>query len=146
MKGDGSSFAVSLYILFAAIFAIFYAVWVPIAVRTISSFVGFRVQAWITFVAVLIFSNAGTYVFVSAVPSYLLRRRNMFLQFLAHLFSSTVASLVEYFIAVRGVDGRFYTSLSWLQHPVFSGLYLAIPFIFILYMAVRSAKSDKGPQ
>jgi hypothetical protein len=95
---------------------------------------------------VLLFSNAGTYTFTSAVPSYLLRRRNFLIQSLAHILSSTVASLVEFMTRDGEVYNRLPTPPRLTEEPLIAGLYLAIPIIVLIYISIRSSRVRKGDE
>ena len=138
LKRASKAVTVSLSILAAAIFSIVYAVWIPFAVRTILSFLNLQVEAWLVFVLILTFNNAGSFVLVSGLPSYLLRERNLFIQFLALIFSNTVASYVEFLLAERIAEGIAPPKIDLLEAPWAAGFYLSIPFIIITYIGIRS--------
>ena len=132
MVGVKRGFSVSLGILAVAIFAIFYAAWLPATVFSVMEFLEISMEEWMLLVLIIALSNAEAYVFVSAVPLYLLRERNSFLQFLAHVLSSTTAAGVALLVKDP------LPNLSWLESPLVAGLYLALPFIIIVYISIRS--------
>ena len=128
---------ISLGVLVAAVFSVFYAIGIPVVVRTLLEYGQLSVgEVWIL-LAILFCSNAGTYIFTSGIPSYMLRRRNIILQSLAHICSTTVASLVDILMFRReGAVEPF--PLSLLENPLAAALYLLTPFIILVYMGVRS--------
>lgn len=144
MKRVGAGLTVSVSILMAAIFSILYAIWIPLSIDTVIHQLGVSIGRVGDVLLVLLFSNAGTYTFTSAVPSHLLRRRNFLIQSLAHILSSTVASLVTFLTR----DGEFYNRLptppGLTEEPIIAGLYLTIPIIVLIYIAIRSIRNEKS--
>ena len=128
----------------AAIFSIIYAIWVPLSIDTIFYYLGASIGGIGDVLLVLLFSNAGTYTFTSAVPSYLLRRRNFLIQSLAHILSSTVASLVEFMTRDGDVYNHLPTPPGLTEEPLIAGLYLTIPIIVLIYISIRSSRVRKG--
>jgi len=146
LKRVGAGVTVSASILVAAIFSIVYAIWVPLSMDTIVNHFGVSIGGIGDVLLVLLFSNAGTYTFTSAVPSYLLRRRNFLIQSLAHILSSTVASLVEFMTRDGEVYNRLPTPPRLTEEPLIAGLYLAIPIIVLIYISIRSSRVRKGDE
>jgi hypothetical protein len=142
LKRVSKAVTVSLSILVAAVLSIVYAVWIPFAVRTAISFFNLQIEDWLAFVLVLTFNNAGSFVLVSGLPSYLVRERNLFVQFLALIFSNTVASYVEFLLAERISEGAAPPKIDLLEVPSVAFLYLSIPFIIIIYIGIRSSRRE----
>ena len=98
----GKGLGVSFGILAAGIVSVFYAILTSITLETIIAdleIVGFKIPkvGTISYIVVflsLILTNVATYAFTTEIPMHLTRKKNSFIQFLAHILSSSVSAFI----------------------------------------------------
>ena len=119
---------------------------VVISLNTFWPYVG----SWlISRIDTVVFIHAFAWIFVlsSVIPSVILGKgRGVLVQFFLCLTIVFVAMLVEDALTVMIGRQPIYqlgNLLMWLQNPILAGAYLSVPYLFMLYLDVRSKKKSK---
>ena len=95
----------------------------------------------------MVFIHAFAWIFVlsSVIPSVILGKgRSVLVQFFLCLTLVLVATLVE--DALKVMMEPIYqlgSVLTWLRNPILAGVYLSVPYLFMLYLDIRSRKKSK---
>jgi len=95
----------------------------------------------------VVFIHAFAWIFVlsSVIPSVILGKgRSVLVQFFLCLTLVLVATLVE--DALKVMMEPIYqlgSVLTWLRNPILAGVYLSVPYLFMLYLDIRSRKKSK---
>jgi len=98
---------------------------------------------------IMVFIHAFAWVFVlsSVIPSVILGKgRSVLVQFFLCLTLVLVAMFVEDASTIMMGRQPIYqlgNLLMWLQNPVLAGAYLSLPYIFMLYLDIRSRRKTK---
>jgi hypothetical protein len=87
----------------------------------------------------IVFIHAFAWIFVlsSVIPSIILGKRSILLQFLLVLTLTLIAVFLENILANQ-VQGLFV----WFQNPLIAGAYLSAPYLFMLYLDLHSRKTQ----
>jgi len=97
----------------------------------------------------VVFIHAFAWIFVlsSVIPSVILGKgRSVLVQFFLCLTLVLVATLVEDALKLMMERQPIYqlgSVSTWLQNPILAGAYLSIPYLFMLYLDIRSKKKSK---
>ena len=97
----------------------------------------------------MVFIHAFAWIFVlsSVIPSVILGKgRGVLVQFFLCLTLVLVATLIEDALTIMIERQPIYQleNLStWLQNPILAGVYLSVPYLFMLYLDIRSKKKNK---
>lgn len=91
-------------------------------------------------VHIIVFIHAFAWIFVlsSVIPSIILGKRSVLLQFLLVLTITLVAMFLENVLA-RQMQNLFV----WFQNPLVAGSFLSAPYLFMLYLDLHSRKKTK---
>ena len=106
-------------------------------------------QILIPRVDTIVFIHAFAWIFLlsSVIPSVILGKgRSVLLQFFLCLTLTFVATSIEGLLAfvISGNPALQIENLSLLfQNPFLAGLYLSIPYVFMLYLDIRTRRADK---
>jgi len=100
-------------------------------------------------IGMVVFIHAFAWVFVlsSVIPSVILGKgRSVLVQFLLCLTLVLVAMLVEDALTLVMGSQPIYqlgSLMTWLRNPALAGAYLSAPYLFMLYLDIRSKRKTK---
>lgn len=141
------------YLSISWVLTVSYQLLTEIAVRTIGVNFGLLnsdIGLWInTNIQTIMFVYAFTWIFVlsSVIPSVILgKQRSVIVQYAVVLTLSLIALFMpDILLGLTGFDVRSVADYAvFLQNPVIAGLYLAIPYLFMLGLDLRSRNSIKN--
>lgn len=148
-----AAFTAPLYICVAWTLIISYQLFTQTAVNSVVISLDVfwpSVGGWlISRIDTLVFIHAFAWIFVlsSVIPSVILGKgRGVLVQFFLCLTIVFVAMLSEDALTLMMGRQPIYQlgSLSkWLQNPILAGAYLSVPYLFMLYLDIRSKKKTK---
>jgi hypothetical protein len=129
-----------------------YQLFTDTAVKTLAVYVTFlspAIATWITQnMDLIVFIYAFTWIFVlsSVIPSLLLgKKRGVLVQYTVCLILAVLAlSIQGLLIAYSGFDiSQMFSAAALLSNPVLAGLYLAVPYLVMLSLDLRSNRQTK---
>jgi hypothetical protein len=106
-------------------------------------------QLLTTRVDTIVFIHAFAWIFVlsSVIPSVILgRSRSVLLQFFLCLTLTFVATSVKdvlQFSVGANPALQLESFASLFQNPILAGLYLSVPYVFMLYLDIRTRRADR---
>ena len=141
-----------LYLSLSWVLTVSYQLFTDTAVRTIGSGIGAfwpNVGGWITSnIQTIVFIYAFTWIFVlsSVIPSVILgKERRVITQYLVVLTLSLIALFMpEILLAITGININAVLNMAiFLENPGIAGIYLAVPYLFMLGLDIRSRRIAK---
>jgi len=148
-----ATFTAPLYVCVAWILIISYQFFTQTAVNSVSTSLNAfwpSLGGWLnTRIDMVVFIHAFAWIFVlsSVIPSVILGKgRSVLVQFFLCLTLVLVATLVEDALKLMMERQPIYqlgSVSTWLQNPILAGAYLSIPYLFMLYLDIRSKKKSK---
>ena len=149
-----AAFTAPLYICVAWTLIVSYQLFTQTAVDSVVIFIDTlwpSVGSWLASrIDMVVFIHAFAWIFVlsSVIPSVILGKgRGVLVQFFLCLTIVFVAFLVEDTLtAMMGRQPIYQLGnlLMWLQNPILAGAYLSVPYLFMLYLDVRSKRKNKN--
>jgi len=106
--------------------------------------------AWLNSnIETIVFIYAFTWIFVlsSVIPSVILgKERSILIQYAVVLTLTLIAFfMADILQAVAGIQVKqIFETTSFLKNPILAGVYLAIPYLFMIGLDIRSRKALKG--
>lgn len=143
VKLGKTAFAAPLYISIAWSLIISYQLFTQTAVNSIVTFLAGVLpsigELLISNVHIIVFIHAFAWIFVlsSVIPSIILGKRSILLQFLLVLTITLVAMFFENILAQQ-MQNLFV----WFQNQLIAGIYLSAPYLFMLYLDLHSRKRE----
>ena len=139
-----------MYLSFSWVLTVSYQLFTDTAVKAIAVYINLFWPAagtWLNSnIETIVFIYAFTWIFVlsSVIPSVILgKERSILLQYAVVL----ALTLIAFFMAdilqlVAGIQVKqILEAATFLQNPILAGVYLAIPYLFMIGLDVRSRKS-----
>jgi hypothetical protein len=136
-----------LYLSVSWVLTVSYQLFTDTAVRSIASYLSSwwpSAGAWLNAnISTLVFVYAFTWIFVlsSVIPSVILgKERGVLIHYIVVLTLSMIAFFMPDMLQALGVIriDQIFESASILQNPLLAFLYLAIPYLFMLGLDIRS--------
>jgi hypothetical protein len=142
-----------IYVSVAWSLIISYQLFTETAVHSVAVFLdGFWVgvgEFLLPNIGVFAFIHAFAWIFVlsSVIPAIILGKgRSILLQFLLcltlTLVATSIGGILELLIGV-GLTTQLQASSIWLMNPIVGSLYLSAPYVFMLYIDLRSKKRQR---
>jgi len=148
-----AAFTAPLYVCVAWTLIISYQLFTQTAVNSVVTSLNTfwpSLSSWVIFrIDTMVFIHAFAWIFVlsSVIPSVILGKgRGVLVQFFLCLTLVLVATLIEDALTIMIERQPIYQleNLStWLQNPILAGVYLSVPYLFMLYLDIRSKKKNK---
>jgi len=148
-----AAFTAPLYVCVAWTLIISYQLFTQTAVNSFVTFLNAFLPSlggWLIFrIDTVVFIHAFAWIFVlsSVIPSVILGKgRGVLVQFFLCLTLVFVAMLVEDALTLMIESQPIYqlgNISTWLQNPILAGAYLSLPYLFMLYLDIRSKKKSK---
>jgi len=148
-----AAFVAPLYLSCSWILTVSYQLFTETAVKSIATYVNLLLPssgAWLNSnIETIVFVYAFTWIFVlsSVIPSVILgKERSVLIQYIVVL----TLTLLAFFMAdilqiVGGIQIReLFNASSLLNNPILALVYLAVPYLFMIGLDIRSRKAIKG--
>ena len=142
-----------MYLSVSWVLTVTYQFFTETAVRSISTYVGLSLPAastWLnTNVETITFIYAFTWIFVlsSVIPSALLgKQRSVLIQYGVVLTLTLIAFfMADILQAVAGIQmDTLLNAAVFFTNPILAGIYLAMPYLFMVALDVYSRNRDKS--
>jgi hypothetical protein len=144
-----------MYLSISWVLTVSYQLFTDTAVKAIATQITLSwpvAGAWLNSnVETIVFIYAFTWIFVlsSVIPSVILgKERSILLQYLVVLILTLIAFfMADILQAVGGIQvNQIFEAATLLKNPIVAGLYLAIPYIFMIGLDIRSKKRYRTKQ
>jgi hypothetical protein len=141
-----------LYLSVSWVLTVSYQLFTETAVNAIALSLGSvwpSAGAWLTtHVETLVFVYAFTWIFVlsSVLPSVILgRERSILIQYAVVLTLTLIAFFMpDILFAISGIQiQQLFNAAMFLNNPLLAGLYLAVPYLVMIFLDWRSRKARK---
>ena len=138
-----------MYLSFSWVLTVSYQLFTDTAVKSIATYVNLSWPAagvWLNSnVETIVFIYAFTWIFVlsSVIPSIILgKERGILIQYTVVLTLTLIAFfMADILQAVAGIQVKqIFEAATFLQNPILAGVYLAIPYLFMIGLDSRSRK------
>jgi hypothetical protein len=142
-----------IYLSFSWVLTVSYQLFTDTAVKSIASFIDMSwpaAGAWLNSnVETIVFIYAFTWIFVlsSVIPSVILgKERSILIQYAVVLTLTLIAFfMADILQAVAGIQiNQIFETANILKNPILAGVYLAVPYLFMIGLDIRSRKAAKG--
>jgi hypothetical protein len=142
-----------MYLSFSWVLTVSYQLFTDTAVKSIATFIDMSWPAggaWLNAnVETIVFIYAFTWIFVlsSVIPSVILgKERSVLLQYAVVLALTLIAFfMADILQATAGIQiSQIFEAAGILKNPILAGLYLAVPYLFMIGLDIRSRKAAKG--
>ena len=138
-----------MYLSFSWVLTVSYQLFTDTAVKAIATQVTLSwptAGAWLNSnVGTIVFIYAFTWIFVlsSVIPSVILgKERSILIQYIVVLILTLVAFfMADILQAVAGIQVKqIFEASTFLKNPILAGVYLAIPYLFMIGLDIHSRK------
>jgi hypothetical protein len=138
-----------MYLSLSWVLTVSYQLFTDTAVRGIATYISLfwpAAGSWLNAnIETIVFIYAFTWIFVlsSVIPSILLgKERSILLQYAVVLILTLIAFfMADILQAVAGIQVKqIFEVATFLKNPILAGVYLAIPYLFMIGLDLRSRK------
>src|SRR4030042_5937429 len=142
-----------LYLSFSWVLTVSYQLFSDTAVKAIATYINLfspAAGAWLNSnIETIVFIYAFTWIFVlsSVIPSVILgKERSTLIQYAVVLTLTLIAFfMADILQAVAGIQVKqIFETATFLKNPILAGVYLVIPYLFMIGLDIRSRKALKG--
>jgi hypothetical protein len=144
-----------MYLSISWVLTVSYQLFTDTAVKSIAAFTTLSWSAagtWINSnVQTLVFIYAFTWIFVlsSVIPQVILgKQRSVLIQYVVVLILTLLAFfMADILQAVSGIRiSQIFEAATFLKNPLLAGIYLSIPYLFMIGLDIRSRKRRSKEQ
>jgi len=138
-----------MYLSFSWVLTVSYQLFTDAAVKSIASYIGVfwsGAGTWLNSnIETIVFIYAFTWIVVlsSVIPSVILgKERSILIQYAVVLALTLIAFfMADILQAVAGIQVKqIFEAATFLQNPIIAGVYLSIPYLFMIGLDIRSRK------
>jgi hypothetical protein len=150
-----ASLLAPMYLSISWVLTVSYQLFTDTAVKSIAAFTTLSWSAagtWINSnVQTLVFIYAFTWIFVlsSVIPQVILgKQRSVLIQYVVVLILTLLAFfMADILQAVSGIRiSQIFEAATFLKNPLLAGIYLSIPYLFMIGLDIRSRKRRSKEQ
>jgi hypothetical protein len=144
-----------MYLSFSWVLTVSYQLFTDTAVKSIAANFNLwwpAAGAWLNSnIETIVFIYAFTWIFVlsSVIPSVILgKERSILIQYLVVLALTLIAFfMADILQAAAGIQVKqIFEAAAFLQNPILAGVYLAIPYLFMIGLDIRARKKNTGKE